>query len=357
MTSVLASQRGTRSHESDPLRDGASVALSALETAWRATLHRAPKRRVALTDGADPRVVAAAAWLAVDGAVEPVLLAEPSEVARVAEDVGVELPGSVEVLAPQGAFEVGLIRGAFEDALQGRSLPVDMLRQYKRDPLYLGAAAVRSGYAHACVGGSARPTAEVVRAALLVLGLRSGAQCVTSSFLMVLEDGRALSFGDCAVLPQPDSEQLAEVALATSATFRTLTGEVPRVALLSFSTKGSASHPQVTLVREAADLAARLSPTVCLDGELQADAALDTVVGQMKAPGSAVAGRANVLVFPNLDAGNIGYKLTQRLAHARAIGPLLQGLSAPMNDLSRGCSMADIRVVTLVSALMALGSE
>ena len=356
MTSVLASERGARPHEGDALSDGASVALSALESAWRATLQKSPKR-VVLTDGADPRVVAAAAWLAADGAVEPVLLAARLEVARVAEDSGVELPGSVEVISPEDAFEVPSIREALEAALQGRSLPVDMLSEHQMDPLYLGAAALRSGYADACVGGSTRPTAAVVKAALSVLGLRRGARCVTSSFLMVLEDGRALSFGDCAVLPQPDPEQLAEVALATSATFRTLTGEAPRVALLSFSTKGSASHPQVTLVREAAGIAARRSPTLCLDGELQADAALDTMVGETKAPGSPVAGHANVLVFPNLDAGNIGYKLTQRLAHARAIGPLLQGLAAPMNDLSRGCSTDDVRVVTLVSALMALRPE
>jgi len=341
------------------LREGldASTGEDAIaESTWQATLQKTPKR-VVLTDGADPRVVAAAVGLAANRAVQPVLLAETLEVARVAEETGGELTGSLEVLAPDDALEIRSIREALEDAPQDRSLPLDVLREHQRDPLYLGAAALRYGYADACVGGSTRPTAEVVKAAISILGLSSDARWVTSSFLMVLEDGRALSFGDCAVLPQPDSEQLAEVALATSATFRALTGEAPRVALLSFSTKGSAHHPQVTLVRDAVSIAARRLPTLCLDGELQADAALDMRVGERKSPGSLVAGHANVLVFPNLDAGNIGYKLTQRLAHARAMGPLLQGLSAPMNDLSRGCSTADIRAVTLASALMALGPE
>ena len=336
--------------------DGASRGLAALESTWLTTLQKAPKR-VILTDGADPRVVAAADRLAADGGVVPVLLAEPSEVARVVEEAGVELHDAVEILAPAAAREVRPIREALDEALRGRPFPIDVLTERRRDPLYLGAAAVCSGYVAACVGGSTRPTAAVVRAALHMLGLAPGSSCATSSFLMVLDDGRVLSFGDCAVLPQPNAEQLAEVALATSGTFATLTGREPKVAFLSFSTKGSAAHPLVTLVQEATAIAVRRAPSLCLDGELQADAALDATVGEAKSPGSQVAGHANVLVFPNLDAGNIGYKLTQRLANARAIGPLLQGLAAPMNDLSRGCNADDVRVVAMAGALMDRGGS
>jgi len=348
----MESERSQQTVEFETMPDGASIALAALESRWLAKLHRAPKR-VVLTDGDDPRVVAAAALLAADGGVVPVLLADDDvDVARVADDVGVELPRSIEILAPEAAYEIIPIREAFHDSLDGRHIPPDVMAERRRDPLYLGAAAVRSRYAHACVGGSTRPSAHVLRAAISILGLAGDARCVTSSFLMVLDDGRVLSFGDCAVLPEPDAEQLAEVAIATSTTFTALTGIVPKVALLSFSTKGSAAHDSVTVVREAVRIAAARCPHLCLDGELQADAALDMTVAETKSPNSPVAGEANVLIFPNLDAGNIGYKLTERLGHARALGPLLQGLAAPMNDLSRGCSADDIRSVALASALM-----
>lgn len=335
--------------------DGASAALSTLESTWLAVLREDPKR-VVFTDGTDRRVVVAAARLAAEGAVQPILLAERREVARVAEEACVDLPDSVHVLAPEDAFEVRSIREGLRDAARGRRIAADVLIERQRDPLYLGASAVHAGYVDACVGGSTRPTAAVLRAALSVIGLNKDAHCVSSSFLMALQDGRIMTFGDCAVLPQPDAEQLAEVALATSSTFMALTGDTPRIAFLSFSTKGSASHPHVSLVREGATIAARRAPTLCLDGELQADAALDVDVAAGKAPGSPIAGKANVLIFPSLDAGNIGYKLIERLGHARAVGPLLQGLAAPMNDLSRGCSSEDIRAVALISAVMARGT-
>jgi phosphotransacetylase len=308
---------------------------------WRARLAGSDSR-VVLTDGDDDRMVVAARRLAATTPVTPVLLSDT-----------LRPRNGIEVLTTADARDLPGIAECLETALSRRKLSPGERDALAGDPLYIGAAAVRAGLADACVGGAARPTADVIRAGIRVIGLAAGVDTVTSCFLMLMPDGRAFAYADCAVLPEPDTQQLAEVALSTTSTFAALADRVPVVAMLSFSTKGSADHPVVHRVRAATELVRARSPQLAVDGELQFDAAVAEAVATRKAPGSPVAGRANVFIFPNLDAGNIAYKITERLGHAAAVGPILQGLAAPMNDLSRGCSVDDVVSVALISAVQA----
>ncbi len=288
---------------------------------WRAAA-RSARKRVILADGRDERAVAAAGRLDVEGLAEPVLMDDADDLRSAA------------------------VRAQAEESPWRDRIDLD-------DPLHVAALMVAAGEADACVAGASRPTPDVVRAALFCIGTAAGVDVVSSCFVLVLPDGTPITYGDCGVVPEPDGPQLASIAIASAATHAQLVGEEPRVAMLSYSTKGSADGPRVELVRAATALVRSRVPALAVDGELQFDAAWDRQVAESKAPGSPVAGRANVFVFPDLSSGNIAYKITQRLAGARAYGPLLQGTAGVIHDLSRGCSVDDIVTVATIAACQA----
>lgn len=310
-------------------------------------------KRIVLPDATDERAIQAARILRDRGIVVPVLVGDATSVAAAAAAAGVS-PEGIETVDPARSPLLTEFAREFHELRKAKGLTAEQAESQMRQPLFFGAMMVRRGLADGSVAGSLSTTGDVLRAAIQVIGLADGISIVSSFFLMVFPD-RVLTFADCAVVPDPDAAQLADIAISTADNHRRLTGEEPRVAMLSFSTKGSAAHPHVEKVQQAVARMMGKRPDIAMDGELQLDAAIVPRVGASKAPGSPIAGKANVLIFPDLDAGNIGYKLTQRLAGAEAVGPVVQGLRKPAFDLSRGCSVSDIVNVAAINAVMGAG--
>lgn len=303
------------------------------------------QKRILLPEYYDERVVEAAEMIAAQKIAQPILIDLP---------VGVSAPSGVEVFSRRNdaADWTEEAIQAFTEARASKGMTEEKAREQLQSPVLLAAVLINLGYADGGIAGSVATTAEVLRAGIQGLGLQSEARQVSSIFLMELGDGRVLSFGDCAVNPDPDSVGMADIAIASAATHQQLTGHESRVALLSFSSKGSAEHTDVSKVRKALELVRLQMPALKVDGELQFDAAFVPAVADKKAPNSNVAGQANVYIFPNLNAGNIGYKIAQRIGGAKAIGPILQGLAKPWMDLSRGCSAVDIVDLAAVVAVL-----
>jgi phosphate acetyltransferase len=307
--------------------------------------------RVAFPDAEDIRTLNAALKLEQEKIAVPLLVGPADKIGKLAADNGLALGGISVVDPATSEWKDDFVRGLFEKR-KAKGWTPEQAAEALRSPLYFAGMMLASDKVGAVVGGNISATGDVIRAAIHTVGTAPGISTVSSYFIMVFPD-RLLCYADCAVVPNPTDAQLADIALTSAKNFQAVTGEEPRVAMLSFSTAGSACHPDVDKVISATKIARAKAPSLLLDGEMQADAALVAAVGERKCKGSPVAGKANVLIFPDLDSGNIGYKLTERLAGAEAVGPIVQGLNKPYCDLSRGCCVEDMVNVAAICSLMA----
>ena len=317
---------------------------------------RTPKR-IVLPEGDEPRTIQAAARVRAEGIAKPVLLGEPDRIRAAAREVDAEIDG-IELICPASDSRAETYAETLYELRRAKGMTPEEAARLSADPMYYGMLMVKTGDADGLVSGAVHSTGDMLRPALQIIKTKPGIRIVSSSFLMNcpnpnLGEGGLLVYADCVVVPNPTAEELAQIAVTAAETARVLCGiREPRVAMLSFSTKGSANHELVDKVRRATEIAHGLAPDLLLDGEMQFDAALVPEVGALKAPGSPVAGRANVLIFPDLQSGNIGYKITQSIGGAKCFA-VLQGLAKPCNDLSRGCSVDDIVNTIALTAVQA----
>ena len=323
---------------------------------------KANKQRIVLPEGTEERTLKAANQLLADEVAELILIGNPDEIMGLAKEWGLEHIGKATIINPADHAKKEEYAQLLCELRKKKGMTIEEARKLVENPLYLGCLIIKAGDADGQLAGAKNTTGDVLRPALQIIKTTPGITCVSGGMLLLTNapecgENGVLFVGDVAVTPMPDANQLAQIAVCTAQTAQAVAGLDPRVAMLSFSTKGSAKHEVVDKVTEALAIAKEMAPELKIEGELQADAALVPRIGQSKAPGSEIAGYANVLVFPCLEVGNIAYKLVERLGHATAIGPVLQGIARPVNDLSRGCSIDDIYNMVAITANQAIAAK
>ena len=323
---------------------------------------KANKQRIVLPEGTEERTLKAANQLLADEVAELILIGNPDEIMGLAKEWELENIGKATIIDPINHPKKEEYAQLLCELRKKKGMTIEEARALVEKPLYLGCLIIKAGDADGQLAGAQNTTGDVLRPALQIIKTTPGITCVSGGMLMLTQapecgENGVLFVGDVAVTPMPDANQLAQIAVCTAQTAKAVAGIDPRVAMLSFSTKGSAKHEVVDKVTEALAIAKEMAPDLKIEGELQADAALVPRIGQSKAPGSEIAGYANVLVFPCLEVGNIAYKLVERLGHATAIGPVLQGIARPVNDLSRGCSIDDIYNMVAITAMQAIAAK
>ena len=323
---------------------------------------KADKQRIVLPEGTEERTLKAANQILTDGVADLILLGNPEEINAKAQEWGLGNISKATIIDPENNPRAEEYAQMLCELRKKKGMTIEEARKKVLDPLYFGCMIIKCGEADGQLAGARNTTGDVLRPALQIIKTSPGITCVSGAMLLLTHapecgDNGVLVMGDVAVTPVPDANQLAQIAVCTARTAKAVAGIEPRVAMLSFSTKGSAKHEGVDKVVEAFGIAKEMDPNLLIDGELQADAALVPSVGASKAPGSPIAGKANVLVVPSLEVGNIGYKLVQRLGHATAVGPILQGIARPVNDLSRGCSIEDVYKMIAITANQAIAAK